>query len=176
MVWPRSSKLLHTVPPATILHGRHMHLGDRLEINAMVVDVPKIFFGFSCGAGSQAFVVLDLPASTIFCLLLPLLVLNHCKELQDCSILGCLDNRSDELLQKALVASEPQLRLENTVNIPVVCLKSLFYLAIVSYPAEKQVGPKIVKKIDQETLDVRAIVILVCHDHHLRAIKKKNGY
>lgn len=36
---------------------------------------------------------------------------------------------------------------------------------------EQQVWPKVVEEIDEQSLDVRAIVVLVCHDHHLKERK-----
>lgn len=38
---------------------------------------------------------------------------------------------------------------------------------------EQQVWPKVVEEIDEQSLDVRAIVVLVCHDHHLKERKLK---
>ena len=121
----------------------------------MVVNVSEIFFGFSSCAGSQAFVVFDLPAGTIFCLRFPLLVFHHGKELLHLPILGCLDDWSDELLQEALVASEPRLPRDAPATLK-------------AKKVERQVRPEVVKEVDQKALDVRTVVVLVCHDHHLR--------
>ena len=135
--------------------GTPTKLRKPLEVHAMVVNVSEIFFGFSSCASSQAFVVFDLPAGNIFGLRFPLLVFHHGKELLHLPILGCLDDWSDELLQEALVASEPRLPRDVPATLK-------------AGKVERQVRPEVVKEIDQEALDVRTVVVLVCHDHHLQ--------
>mmetsp|Transcript_17261 Transcript_17261/g.49314 ORF Transcript_17261/g.49314 Transcript_17261/m.49314 type:complete len:205 (-) Transcript_17261:1470-2084(-) len=111
-----------------------------LEGNLMILDVPEVLLGLLCCAGSQAFVVLRLPALAIVGAILPLLVLGQGKEgllflplVGTLAFLPDLDNWSHKLLEKAV--------------------------------ALKQARPPVADEVDEKALDVGAIVVLICHQH-----------
>ena len=85
-------------------HHNSMH---KPEIDPVIVNLAKVIFGFRRSAGTKTFVVLDLPSCALLCLFLPLLILDHGKELLHFPIFGCLHNGCNKLLQETFVRSEP---------------------------------------------------------------------
>mmetsp|Transcript_46340 Transcript_46340/g.81512 ORF Transcript_46340/g.81512 Transcript_46340/m.81512 type:complete len:320 (-) Transcript_46340:1932-2891(-) len=100
----------------------------------VVIDASEILPSFFRSAGTQAFVVLGLPTTTVIVFLFPLIVLVQCEECDRLLILMCdLDDRRHELLEEARHAQQRRKPMLN--------------------------------EVDDQPLDVRAIMVLVRHDH-----------
>mmetsp|Transcript_74387 Transcript_74387/g.188083 ORF Transcript_74387/g.188083 Transcript_74387/m.188083 type:complete len:238 (+) Transcript_74387:643-1356(+) len=72
-----------------------------LEVQAVVLHGFEVLFGFCRGAGTQALVVLDLPALATIMLGLPVLVLVLCEESDHFTSFRSLYNWCDKLLHEA---------------------------------------------------------------------------
>mmetsp|Transcript_120996 Transcript_120996/g.347655 ORF Transcript_120996/g.347655 Transcript_120996/m.347655 type:complete len:266 (+) Transcript_120996:2003-2800(+) len=110
------------------------------EGKLVVLDVLEIFLGLFSRARAQAFVVLALPTLPAVSPLLPLLVLRHREEAPLVPALGVL-----LALLPDLDNGRDEL-LQEAVQL-------------------QERRPPMMHQINQQTLDVRAVVVLIRHDH-----------
>mmetsp|Transcript_90514 Transcript_90514/g.251619 ORF Transcript_90514/g.251619 Transcript_90514/m.251619 type:complete len:537 (-) Transcript_90514:463-2073(-) len=124
-------------------------LAQPLECDLVVLYVLEVLFGLVCGAGAQAFVVLGLPALPIVGSVLPLLVLIHGEK---------------ALLLLTLIRALAFLpHLHNRRHKLLQEAVSL-----------EEAGPPTLDQVDEQSLDVRPVVILICHQHD-RAVSQATG-
>jgi hypothetical protein len=109
-----------------------------LKLNDVLFEVREVFFGFSCCTCSQSFIILDLIRTQIADSILPRVVL-------------CLGKES----LNVLILRGAFGHLNNRSN--KLLEESLLH---------QELWPKVMKEVDQKPLDMRAIMVLICHNHH----------